>query len=142
MADKVAQILQLITPFVKEGKILPRTYQQINDNIDDFILIFESKKLSACAGLKDCKEGGMGEIYALAVSKNTQKTKTSSKLLLQIISKAKSLNLAKIFALSKYNSQWFIKHKFTQMEISELPRKRQILFDYNRNSSIFFKDIE
>jgi len=27
------------------------------------------------------------------------------------------------------------------MKISELPKKRQALFDHQRNSSIFFKDV-
>lgn len=142
MSDKVTQILELITPFVEEGKILPRTYTQINDNIDDFVLLFEGQKLIACAGLKDCKEGGMGEIYSLAVSKDAQKTGASSKLLTQIISRAKTLNFDKIFALSKYHAKWFIKHKFTQIEISELPKKRQVLFNQKRNPSIFFKAIK
>ncbi len=139
--DKAQQILALIDPFVREGRILPRTYAEINDNIDDFVLLFEKEKLIACAGLKDCKDNGVGEIYSLAVSKNAQKTGTSSRLLTQIISKAKALNFAKVFALSKHNQQWFIKHGFTQMNISELPKNRQALFDHHRSSSIFFKDV-
>lgn len=84
----------------------------------------------------------MGEIYALAVSKDTQNQGFSAKLLDQIMQKARISNFSKIFALSKYNTEWFLNQDFVQMKISELPVKRQALFDHNRNSSIFFKDVE
>jgi amino-acid N-acetyltransferase len=139
--NKAEQILELIEPFVKEGKILPRTYDQIVDNIDDFVFLHNSGKLVACAGLKDCKEGKMGEIYALAVSKQVQNQGFSAKLLDEIMQKARISNFSKIFALTKYNTQWFFKYGFVQMKIDELPIKRQALFDHQRSSSIFFKDV-
>ncbi|SMN10566.1 N-acetylglutamate synthase [uncultured Candidatus Thioglobus sp.] len=139
--DIAQQILDLIKPFVAQGKILPRTYAQINDNIGDFVWVQYSDDLLACAGLKDCQEGGMGEIYALAVSKNAQKKGVSTELLDKVMQKARTENFAKIFALSKHNIKWFLKQGFVQMQISELPEKRQTLFDRQRNSSIFFKPV-
>jgi N-acetylglutamate synthase-like GNAT family acetyltransferase len=41
--------------------------------------------------------------------------------------------------LSRHNAQWFLKQGFVKMDISELPKKRQALFDHQRNSSVFFK---
>ncbi len=140
--DTAQKILDLIEPFVKEGNILPRTFDQINDNIDDFVFLRNLDQLVACAGLKDCKEGGMGEIYALAVSKSVQNQGFSAKLLDEIMQKARVSNFSKIFALSKHNAQWFLKQGFVQMKISQLPKKRQALFNHQRNSSIFFKDVE
>jgi amino-acid N-acetyltransferase len=49
--------LELIAPFVKQDKILPRTHIQINDNINDFVLLEQSGELVACAGLKNCQAG-------------------------------------------------------------------------------------
>ncbi|HIM58243.1 MAG TPA: GNAT family N-acetyltransferase, partial [Gammaproteobacteria bacterium] len=84
----------------------------------------------------------VGEIYALAVSKSVQNQGFSAKLLDEIMQKARVSNFSKIFALSKHNAQWFLKQGFVQMKISQLPKKRQALFDHQRNSSIFFKDVE
>jgi hypothetical protein len=58
--DTAQQILDLIEPFVQEGRILPRTFDQINNNIDDFVFLRNFDKMVACAGLKDCKEGKNG----------------------------------------------------------------------------------
>jgi amino-acid N-acetyltransferase len=66
---------------VKQDKILPRTHIQINDNINDFVLLEQSGELVACAGLKNCQAGGMGEIYALAVSEKAQNQGISTQLL-------------------------------------------------------------
>jgi len=139
--DKASQILTLIQPFVEQGKILPRTKAQINDQLNDFVLLFDNNQLVACAGLKDCKEGSMGEIYSLAVAQQLQNTGLSTDLLDKIMQKAKHENFSKIFALTKYGTQWFVKNGFTQMNISDLPSKRQKYFNHDRNSSIFFKDV-
>ncbi|MBA5249441.1 MAG: GNAT family N-acetyltransferase [Gammaproteobacteria bacterium] len=139
--DTTQQILDLIAPFVKEGKILPRTYAQIEDSITDFVLLMQADTVIACAGLKHCQEGGVGEIYALAVSKSVQNQGISTKLLDKIMHKAAADKLSKVFALTKHNAKWFLKQGFVQMQIDELPKKRQVLFDHQRNSSVFFKEV-
>lgn len=135
------QILSLITPFVSEGKILPRTEADIRQNLDDYVLLFEGEELVACAGLKDCQEGAMGEIYSLAVKQSKQDQGLSKQLLDKLLEKAKQEGFHKIFALSKHGGQWFIKHGFTVMKVSDLPSHRQQKFDHQRNSSIYFKDV-
>jgi amino-acid N-acetyltransferase len=139
--NKAEQILTLIEPFVRKGNILPRSKTQIEQNIDDFILLFDKGDVIACAGLKDCKERGMGEIYTLAVALEKQHMGLSAKLLRAIMHKAKSRGFNRLFALTKHNANWFVKHQFQSMKISELPKARQALFDYQRNSLIFFKDV-
>ena len=81
---------------MQEGKILPRTFDQINDNIDEFVFLRNFDKMVACAGLKDCKEGKVGEIYALAVSKDVQNQGFSEKLLDKIMQKARNSKFSKI----------------------------------------------
>ncbi|MDB2589888.1 GNAT family N-acetyltransferase [Candidatus Thioglobus sp.] len=139
--DKSEQILTLIKPFVDQEKILLRSKEEIEKNINDFILLFDNNQLVACAGLKDCQEGSMGEIYSLAVAKNSQNLGLSMQLLDKILIEAKRRKFNKVFALTKYEANWFLKHQFTQMKISNLPKKRQKYFNHDRNSSIFFKDI-
>ena len=139
--DKSEQILTLIKPFVDQEKILLRSKEEIEKNINDFILLFDNNQLIACAGLKDCQEGSMGEIYSLAVAKNSQNLGLSMQLLDKILIEAKRRKFSKVFALTKYETNWFLKHQFTQMKISNLPKKRQKYFNHDRNSSIFFKDI-
>ncbi|SMN14984.1 N-acetylglutamate synthase [uncultured Candidatus Thioglobus sp.] len=133
--------MTLIKPFVDQGKILSRSKDEIEKNINDFVLLFEKNQLVACAGLKDCQEGSMGEIYSLAVAQDSQNTGLSNQLLDKILANAKQRNFSKVFALTKFGTEWFIKNNFTKMQISDLPKKRQKYFNYDRNSSIFFKEV-
>ena len=141
IVDKANQILNLIQPFVDQGKILSRNEIEIKKNINDFVLLFDNDQLVACAGLKDCQEGSMGEIYSLAVAQEAQSTGLSKTLLNMILAKAKERKFSKVFALTKYGTDWFVKNGFTQMKISDLPSKRQKYFNHDRNSSIFFKKV-
>jgi hypothetical protein len=70
-----------------------------------------------------------------ARSEKAQNQGISTQLLDKIMQKALADNVSKVFALSRHNSQWFLKQDFVKMDISELPKKRQALFDHQRNSS-------
>lgn len=139
--DNSEQILSLIKPFVDQGKILFRSKDEIEKNINDFVLLFDNEQLIACAGLKDCQEGLMGEIYSLAVAQDSQNTGLSTELLNKILVSAKQRRFTKVFALTKFGTEWFLKNGFIQMKISDLPVKRQKYFNHDRNSSIFFKEV-
>jgi N-acetylglutamate synthase-like GNAT family acetyltransferase len=139
--DKSRQILELITPYIKEGKILTRSYNQIQQSVNDFLVLKDNNKIFACVALRIYSQSNIGEIYSLAVAANMQKQGYSNKLLLMAIKKANSMGINKIFALSKYNKKWFINNNFIQINLDKLPKERQESFDHNRNPSIFFKDI-
>jgi hypothetical protein len=70
--DTAQKILELITPFVKQDKILPRTHTQINDNINDFVLLEQSGELVACAGLKNCQAGDANILLKLLMVMSAQ----------------------------------------------------------------------
>ena len=88
--SKAKQIIELMEPFVEEGRLLQRSIKTINNSIDDFITIENNNEIIACAGLKIYKNEKVGEIYALVVSKNFHNTDTSSKLMELLIKKAQS----------------------------------------------------
>ncbi|MDC0197829.1 GNAT family N-acetyltransferase [Candidatus Thioglobus sp.] len=138
---KAKQIIELMQPFVEEGRLLQRSIKTISNSIDDFITIENNNKIIACAGLKIYKNEKVGEIYALVVSKNFHNTDTSSKLMELLIKKAYSKNLISIFALSKYGARFFFRFNFFEANLSSLPESRQKSYDYDRNSTIFLRNL-
>jgi len=128
-------------PFVEEGRLLERSYETINNSIDDFVVIENHNEIIASAGLRLYKEENIGEIYALVVNKNFHNTDTSSKLMELLIQKASSLNLKSIFALSKYGGRFFFRFDFVESELSSLPESRQNSYDYSRNSTIYLRSL-
>jgi N-acetylglutamate synthase-like GNAT family acetyltransferase len=128
-------------PFVEEGRLLERSYETINNSINDFVFIEKDNQIIACAGLKLYQDENVGEIYALVVSKNFHNTDTSTRLMELLIDKASGLNLSSIFALSKYGGRFFFRFEFVESELSSLPNSRQKSYDYERKSIIYSRRI-
>ena len=139
--SKAKQIIELMQPFVEEGRLLERSYETINNSIDDFVVIEDHNEIIASAGLRLYKEENIGEIYALVVNKNFHNSDISSKLMELLIQKASSLNLKSIFALSKYGGRFFFRFEFVESELSSLPNSRQKSYDYERKSIIYSRRI-
>ena len=139
--SKVRQIIELMQPFVEEGRLLERSYEAINNSINEFVFIEEDNKIIACAALKIYKEDNVGEIYALVVNKNFHNTDISTKLMELLINKASELNLSSIFALSKYGGRFFFRFEFVESKLSFLPDSRQKSYDYERKSIIYSRRI-
>ena len=139
--SKAKQIIELMQPFVEEGRLLERSYETINNSIDDFVVIENHNEIIASAGLRLYKEENIGEIYALVVNKNFHNSDTSSKLMELLIQKASSLNLKSIFALSKYGGRFFFRFDFVESGLSSLPESKQNSYDYSRNSTIYLRNL-
>jgi len=137
--SKVKQLIELMQPFVDDGKLLSRSYEQLSEAIDEFVFIEDAGQIIACAGLRVYKSEKMGEIYALTVNKSFHNTGTSIKLMKKLIQKASDLDLDSIFALSKYGGRFFFRHDFAEVDVSSLPLLRQKSYDYQRNSIIYLR---
>ena len=139
--SKANQIIELMKPFVDEGRLLPRSFETINNSIDDFIVIENENEVIACAGLKVYQQEKVGEIYALVVNKAFHNTDTSSKLMHLLINKASGMGLSSIFALSKYGGRFFFRFDFNEAKLSSLPESRQKSYDYERSSMIYLRKL-
>ena len=139
--SKAKQIIELMEPFVTEGRLLPRSFETINDNIDDFVVIENENHVIACAGLKVYEQEKIGEIYALVVNKSFHNTDTSSKLMKLLLEKANNMELISIFALSKYGGRFFFRFDFKETKLSSLPDLRQKSYDYERSSIIYSRKL-
>ena len=139
--SKARQIIELMQPFVEEGRLLARSYETIDSCIDDFVCIEKDNQIIACAGLKLYQDENVGEIYALVVNKSFHNTDTSTRLMELLIDKASKLNLSSIFALSKYGGRFFFRFEFVESELSFLPDSRQKSYDELRKSIIYSRRI-
>jgi N-acetylglutamate synthase-like GNAT family acetyltransferase len=137
--DKIAQLLELMQPFVEEGRLLERNYEYLSDCLDDFVIVTDQNRIIACAGLRLYEKEQFGEIYALVVNKAYHNTDISNKLMDKLMNRAKRLNLECVFALSKHGGHFFRRHRFIEDEITSLPISRQKNYDHQRKSSIYLK---
>ena len=129
-------------PYVDDGKLLKRSYEQLNESLEDFVLVTNDDQIVACAALRHYKDERKGEIYALAVNKEYHNTGVSSQLLEKLMKRASDMDLIGIFALSKYGGRFFLRHGFVEGLISDLPLTRQKSYDHQRKSTIYLKSFQ
>jgi N-acetylglutamate synthase-like GNAT family acetyltransferase len=128
-------------PYVDDGKLLKRSYEQLNESLEDFVLVTNDDQIVACAALRHYKDERKGEIYALAVNKEYHNTGVSSQLLEKLMKRASDMDLIGIFALSKYGGRFFLRHGFVEGLVSDLPHIRQKSYDHQRKSTIYLKKL-
>ena len=128
-------------PYVDDGKLLKRSYEQLNECLEDFVLVTNDDQIVACAALRHYKDERKGEIYALAVNKEYHNTGVSSQLLEKLMKRASDMDLIGIFSLSKYGGRFFLRHGFIEGVFSDLPHIRQKSYDHQRKSTIYLKKL-
>lgn len=128
-------------PYVDDGKLLKRSYEQLNECLEDFVFVTDDDQIVACAALRHYKDEKKGEIYALAVNKEYHNTGVSSQLMEKLMKRVSDLDLIGIFALTKYGGKFFLRHRFVEGTISALPLSRQKSYDHQRKSTIYLKKL-
>lgn len=119
--DDVKQIQKLVNYYAKREKMLPRSLNEIYENIRDFFVYAEGKKIYGCCALHVDWED-LAEIRSLAVSKSMTGRGIASKLLEYCLKDAKALKLKKIFALT-YIQEFFRNFGFQIVNKNALPHK-------------------
>lgn len=117
----IKQIQGLINTFAKQDLMLPRSLNELYDNIRDFWVYEENKRLIGCCALHVSWQD-LAEIKSLAVKKEKQKKKIGTQLASACIEEAKSLGATKIFALT-YRPEFFKQLGFRKVQHSQLPHK-------------------
>ena len=140
--SKITQLIKLMQPYVDDGKLLKRSYEQLNECFEDFVFVADGDQIVACAGLRHYKDERKGEIYALAVNKEYHNSGVSSRLMEKVMKRSSDMDLIGIFALSKYGGRFFLRHGFVEGVISALPLSRQKSYDHQRKSTIYLKELK
>jgi amino-acid N-acetyltransferase len=119
--DDVKAIQQLINYHAKRDKMLPRSLNELYENIRDFFVYTDGKKIYGCCALHIDWED-LSEIKSLAVSPAKTGKGIGKKLLGECVKEARALKLKKIFALT-YVPGFFEQFGFKVINKSELPHK-------------------
>lgn len=117
-------IHSLINCYAQRDLMMPRSLNEIYENIRDFWVILDEKgkNINGCVALHIVGWNNLAEIKSLAVEKNHQRKGIGSQLIEAALSEAKSLRLKNVFALS-YKPKFFRKLGFSIISKSKLPHK-------------------
>lgn len=119
--DDIKKIQQIINVYAKKDEMLPRSLSELYENIRDFYVFSEGKKIYGCAALHISWEN-LAEVKSVAVIKSKSRKGIGSKLLEACLNEAKKMKVKKIFVLT-YKPEFFKKFKFAEVDKAKLPHK-------------------
>ena len=114
-------IHDLIKRFARKYDMLPRSLNEIYENIRDFFVYTDNGSIVAAAALHILWED-LAEVRSVAVSKEYQGVGVGKKLVRQCIKEAKKLGVNKVFALT-YAPEFFKEMDFVEIDKNTLPQK-------------------
>jgi len=119
--EDIKEIQELINFYAKKDRMLPRSLNELYENIRDFFVYEKDKRILGCVALHVTWEN-LAEIRSLVVLETEQRQKIGSELVKAVFEDAKLLEVKRIFALT-YIPAFFEKFGFKKIEHSELPHK-------------------
>jgi len=118
----VEEIFNLIEFWAKKGKLLRRSLNYIYENLRDFWVYEERRKIVGACSLHIVGWQSLAEVKCLAVKKNFQKRGIGKSLVEICLKEAKELGVRKVFALS-FEEIFFKKLGFRKIDKKKLPSK-------------------
>ncbi|WP_350304684.1 amino-acid N-acetyltransferase [Photorhabdus viridis] len=140
--NDIGGILELIRPLEQQGILVRRSREQLEREIDKFIIIERDNLTIACAALYPYPDEKIGEMACLAVHPKYRNALKGEVLMNRISDHAKQLGLEKLFVLTTRSIHWFQERGFEPAEISMLPIQKQELYNYQRRSKILMLNLE
>jgi amino-acid N-acetyltransferase len=119
--NDAVHIQNLVNYYADRDRMLPRSLNEIYENVRDFWVSEDNGGIVGCIALHVSWED-LAEIKSLAVKEEYTKRGIGSNLINQCMEDAKKLGVKKIFALS-YVPEYFKKFGFKEVQKEKLPHK-------------------
>jgi amino-acid N-acetyltransferase len=121
VAGDVRSIHKLVNEFADENKIIPRSLNDLYENLRDFFIYIDDSKIIGACALHISWEN-LAEIRSLVVDRKDQKQGIGTALIEEALKEARQLGIKRIFSLT-YIPNYFERFGFHELEKSELPHK-------------------
>jgi len=139
--DDVPGILQILEPLEQQGVLVQREKSQLEGEIARFFVIESEGNILGCASLYPFPEQKSAELAAVAVNPFYRDGGRGERLLAFAESRARAQGFKSLFVLSTRTSHWFIERGFLESDLARLPERKQSLYNYDRRSKIFVKEL-
>jgi len=114
-------IHELISQYTHDGTLLPRSLQEICENVRDFIVVEEKGKVIACAALHFYGLS-LAEVRSVTVDKSAQGRSVGTRLVEGMIEESKAHKIDRLFLFTR-TPEFFSKLGFVAVPNHILPEK-------------------
>lgn len=139
--DDVGGLIDLISPLEEQGILVRRSREVLEREIEQFTIVERDGLIIACAALYQIADSDSGELACLAVNPEYRHGGRGDELLERIEERARAQGLKTLFVLTTRTAHWFRERGFEPSGVERLPAARASLYNYQRNSQIFEKQL-
>lgn len=136
----ISAIIALIEPLEQKGILVKRAREQLENEIYNFYVMTRDQAVIGCAALYPFAEG-LAEIACVVIHPNYQAQDRGETLLETLEQKAQQQGISTLFVLTTQTEHWFIEQGFTPAPLDRLPKTKQMLYNYDRNSKVLIKTL-
>jgi len=141
-------IINLISPLQDNGSLALRTREQLELDIEHFVVCEREGMVIACAALyTDARASGeqmsetVGEIACVVTHPEYQGQGRAGDLIAHLEDKARAQQVNTLMLFSTTAAHWFIERGYSEQSLEDMPTPRKIAYDDKRNSKVFTKQL-
>ncbi len=139
--DDIGGILELIEPLEKTGVLVRRGREHLETEIDHFLVMERDGMILATAALYPATDRVVGELGCLAVRPEYRERGYGGALLQAVEARCRKMGLSGLFVLTTQTAHWFQERGFIEVGLDALPVERQALYNLERGSKVFWKEL-
>ena len=139
--DDIGGLLELIEPLEKQGILVKRSRELLENEIEHFQIVERDGMVIGCAALYPFKDEKMGELACLVSHPKYRRSARADTLVEHVERRARKLGLKAIFVLTTQSIHWFRERGFQFADISELPSAKKEMYNLKRNSKVLVRKI-
>ncbi|MFP4560140.1 MAG: amino-acid N-acetyltransferase [Thiohalorhabdus sp.] len=139
--DDIGGILDLIEPLEAEGVLVRRGRERLETEIGDYLVMERDGAVVATAALHPFPDQGVAELACLAVHPDYRGEGRGEALLEEAEASARERGLGGLFVLTTRAAHWFLERGFAEVGLDALPVERRALYNLDRRSKVFWKDL-
>ncbi len=141
--DDINGILALLQPLEERGILVRRDREKLENEISHFHVNERDGMIVGCAALYliPDTEPQVAELACVAVHQDYRQSGRGDALLRALEKRAREHKVERLFVLTTQTAHWFAERGFESAPVAELPPERQSLYNFQRNSKVFFKSL-
>ena len=139
--DDIGGILELIRPLEESGSLVRRSREKLESEIAHFNVVERDGAVIACAAMYPFPENRLAELACLAVDDAYRRSQYGERLLTLAEREARAAGARQLFVLTTRAAHWFRERGFIEADLSILPDRRQILYNYQRLSRVLVRTL-
>jgi len=140
--EDVGGIIQLLRPLEDDGILVRRSRELLEREIARFEVLEHDHRIVGCAALYPFPNEASAELACLAVDAQCRDRGYGEAILNHMSSLAKSQKMKKLFVLTTRTAHWFVEREFKEADVDQLPKEKKALYNYQRRSKVFVKNLK